>query len=578
MTLGSTEMAHVPVEDESNAKALFFWSCVSLLVLWLGPFTNYSPIGSLDPWFYTGYFTNFRQMATGFGLLYYPSRLPYILFGASVYALFSPIVANFLINLSMLACGSFALYRIGARNQDRWVAALAALAFCVNPYVMSSIAWDYPDGPAIALVLLGLWLVLAPPRRLRGRLGMFFVGSLWAMAGFTNLIAGLIILPGVFLIAYVRHFVFKTSVRDFLFVGLGVGVTTAVFMIISQRIFGDYRFYAPQFNMLVYMESDGRFQQMWGSGWGFLKNGYRLGATYGLTLAGGWLLLRHFERLKSDRFYIGTYWFLLLCDALFIFVEFGMKAVVLRVAYTSSYLVIPVFLFLVALLGALRKIAGEPSFRVTVVAIAGILVAMLAPICLISRFHPPAGVQPPYWGVVIGIGSVGLVASSLAGRLRSAGAGLAAACFVLLLTLPTAVDPALSYVFADGRPGFEAAMRTQNVLTSGFAKDRTLRFWFDTDEQWTPLFHSIASLYLWGGWRDYSHLMPTMPADDLRWLFPANTTVIHLTTTPAKVAERTRLLASRNIVVEDAGNWTIKTDKIEFQVVVQNVRDVTSLK
>ena len=53
----------------------------SLLFLLLGPYTNFSANGALDPWFYTGYFTNFSYMVQHYGHTYYVSRLPWILPG-----------------------------------------------------------------------------------------------------------------------------------------------------------------------------------------------------------------------------------------------------------------------------------------------------------------------------------------------------------------------------------------------------------------------------------------------------------------------------------------------------------------
>jgi len=569
----------VPVEKESIAKAFFFWLAFSSLVLWLGPFTNYSPAGFIDPWVYTGYFTNFSNLVHQFGLLYYPSRLPYVLFGVSMYAVFSPPVANFLINLCILTAGLISLYCIVARHQGRAIAALTGFAFCFNPYVMSSVSWDYPDGPAIAFLLLGLWVVLAPPPGLQGRRGMFLVGSLWAMAGFTNLIAGLIILPGVILIAYVRPYAIRQLGRDGLFVLMGVLFTTGCLAILSRQIFGDHRFYTQQVKMLLYMSREGRFQQMWGTGLTWLNSAYRLVATYGLTVIGGLFFIRHFGRLKSDRFYIGTYAFLFLCNVLFIFVEFGMKAVVLRVAYTSSYLVVPVFIFLAALIGALRKIAlTNSSLTFELLLWLTVVGADAVPVYIFSRPNQLVTVlQHQYWAVAAYVGIAGLLACTLFASSRFFGTALAAASLTFLLSFSTTVDPALSYVFADSRPAYEAAIHTQNLLTSGIAKNRMLRFWFDNDEHWSPLFNSINSLYLWG-WRDYSHLMPTMSVDELRYLFSANTTVVHLTQEPGRVEERTKLMAGRNIFVQDDGRWTVSVDNVEFQVIVQDVVDASSLK
>lgn len=52
-------------------------------MLWMafGPFVIYPPSGFIDPWIYTGYFTNFHYLVAHNGFTYYVSRLPSILPG-----------------------------------------------------------------------------------------------------------------------------------------------------------------------------------------------------------------------------------------------------------------------------------------------------------------------------------------------------------------------------------------------------------------------------------------------------------------------------------------------------------------
>src|SRR4051794_19659330 len=52
--------------------------------------TFLQPIGTLDPWIYTGYFFNLEQHLNVFRDVYYGSRFPWILLGNSVHSVFSP--------------------------------------------------------------------------------------------------------------------------------------------------------------------------------------------------------------------------------------------------------------------------------------------------------------------------------------------------------------------------------------------------------------------------------------------------------------------------------------------------------
>src|SRR5215469_3743927 len=82
-------------------------------VWWLfGPYSNFSPIGYLDPWFYTGYFTHFNYIVAHYGATYYVSRLPWILPGLLAYKIATPLFANAVLNTLILACCTTSLYWI----------------------------------------------------------------------------------------------------------------------------------------------------------------------------------------------------------------------------------------------------------------------------------------------------------------------------------------------------------------------------------------------------------------------------------------------------------------------------------
>jgi hypothetical protein len=146
----------------------------------------------------------------------------------------------------------------------------------------------------------------------------------------------------------------------------------------------------------------------------------------------------------------------------------------------------------------------------------------------------------------------------------------------MLVTLSTGLNFS-SYVFVNRRQEFKAAIATQNLLTAGILKDRPLRFWFDDNERYGPLYESIQALYPWGR-HDLTYLLPVAAADKLPDLVPPDAAVIHLTTVPAKMEERGRLLAARNIKVQEIGHWTIQRGDIEFEVFVQRVLSASDLK
>src|SRR5579859_5917153 len=320
-----------PASYKNLGRTFLLWLAFSAGLLWLGPFTNYSAPGFLDTWIYTGYFTNFHYLVNRFGLLYYPSRLPYVLFGVLMYKIFSPLAANYLINVAILSADAFALHAILSRHIGRWIAVVTTVAFTCNPYLISTLCWDYPDGPAIAFLLLGFWMLLAPPRRFEGRMAIFGAGAFWALAGYTNLIAGLIIIPGVLILFYVKRVNLREAVKQCAWLAGGVALVTVVFGSISLSVFHIFAFWMPQWNIYRYVTTTPYLNRMW-SGWtsepGWVRTSHRLATTYGLTLVGGIFLVRHFRKLRNDWFFLLTFLFLVISDVIFAFVEFGMKAFV----------------------------------------------------------------------------------------------------------------------------------------------------------------------------------------------------------------------------------------------------------
>ncbi|HTC94582.1 MAG TPA: hypothetical protein VK699_14170 [Terriglobales bacterium] len=573
--------------QENLKRAFLFWAAFSAGLLWLGPFSNYSPPGFLDPWIDTGYFTNFHYLVNRFGLLYYVSRLPYEMFGVLMYKIFSPLAANYLINVTILTADTFSLYAILLRHTGRWVAVVTTIALACNPYLIGTVTWDYPDGPAIAFLLLGFWMVLAPPRRFEGRLATVWAGAFWAMAGYTILIAGLIIIPGVLILFYVKRANLREAVKQCAWLAVGVALVTVAFGLISLAVFHTFAFWMPQWNLYRYVTTTpGYLAHMWGTGLGWILTSYRLAATYGLTLIGTIFAARHFHKIKKDRFFTLALLLLLLSDIVFAFVEFGMKAVVLRVFYTSSYLVVPAFIFLGALLSALYKVVeGQERVWLRVACgavLAGIALSLFAVRSLAlhwSTLPPEVWISPELvrqvWILLSALSISGVIGFSWVGWARRIGITVAAFSFALLISFSTSMD--LHYVFLNTRLEFKAAMATQDLLKSGILNDHPVVFWYDNDERWSRLYNSINSLYLWG-WRDLTRELPTMTVEDLRGLVPPDTVFIHLTTVPAKMPERVRLLSQRNLRVEDIGRWTVQRGNVEFEVYAQHVLNAAEVK
>lgn len=113
----------------------------------------FTPIGTIDPYMYLGYFRNFEHYFTFFGNAYYGTRLPFIIPGYICYKIFPPLMANYVLHLGFYYLALFSLYFILRITVNRRIALLSAVFMGFYPYFLSAVGGDYVDGAGIAYFL-----------------------------------------------------------------------------------------------------------------------------------------------------------------------------------------------------------------------------------------------------------------------------------------------------------------------------------------------------------------------------------------------------------------------------------------
>src|ERR1017187_4330580 len=151
----------VPIPEPPQWNPAWPWPYVlavlllPVLVLWRQDNALFTGVGYLDPWFYLGFFRNLANFkGSAFPFTYYGSRLSWILPGALVHSLFSPLAANCILHLAVQSVATVSLFttlRIAAGARRAF---LATMVFSVNPWLWSATGWDYVDGVGIAYCLL----------------------------------------------------------------------------------------------------------------------------------------------------------------------------------------------------------------------------------------------------------------------------------------------------------------------------------------------------------------------------------------------------------------------------------------
>jgi hypothetical protein len=527
-----------------------------------GPYGNFAPAGFIDPWLYTGYFSNLPYMLRHYGLTYYVSRLPWILPGRLAFLLASPQKASLFLNALLVAVCALSLYWIVRWYFGRVPAALASIALVTNLYFYSTTAWDYPDGPSIAYAFAAVAFAVRPNGR--HTLNMVAAGVLFALSGFTNMAAGPMILGGL-LMGNRRY---RRSLRDLfreaLRIGLGVAMATFVFCLISKLVLGQYQFFRPQIQQTIQLSGTG-YLASWGRGFAFLMTAFRLFPVAFMLVIGGALVL---VRSKRRAHLLQTYLFLLVAAALYTSQEFLLHGAALRVSYVSSYILVPVFCLAGAVIGEFWNRAAAPRFHPAVV-ILFVLFSLGLP--YLGRIWYAAYAHPGR--VWLAMALTGVAACRL-GFLPGRPALSACALVILLLFWGPGLDRGIAYpLWKENARDFDSTIAIHNAVQKAVPADRPVRFWYDSDEPGPPIFNAVSSMYLWG-----SHEFSPATTRDVWNATIANDTVLALLTVePAKIPGRLRLLEAHGIHVGNERRRQFPAGQYTYYLVLEDVTDRSGL-
>jgi hypothetical protein len=210
----------------------------------------FTPPGKLDPWLYLGYFRNLVDYKRNlFPDTYYGSRLPFLLPGAALHALFGTVVAGALLHLLFHSVATLSVYFAALAAAGRRAAYLTAFLFSVHPWVWLATGWDNPDGAA--MTYLALSMALAARAGAARRPGWLLAGAGVAAAAafYTNLFLALFVacVP----LWYAAHAagrvraMARAALSAALWMAAGALLLSAALSAINYRIDGEWSFYAP---------------------------------------------------------------------------------------------------------------------------------------------------------------------------------------------------------------------------------------------------------------------------------------------------------------------------------------------
>lgn len=472
------------------------------LVLFLLPFLlllissnwMFSPVGSIDPWVYYGYFRNLAHFEKDlFPGTYYGSRLSWILPGYLIHTLLAPLPANYVLHLTfyyiaVFSCYSILKYAAGPRS-----AFLGSLLLGCYPFFLKSIGWDYVDGAGIAYYFLTA-AFLTQAGRSASPLWPTLAGFSYAALIYSNLFC---VTFSPFLLGYyvaaARHHSGRVSpkalVSSLLFIVLGFALLTLTLGTVSYFVADTFWFYAPS---IAYALGNIGKANPWRSGtvkW-VLQARWLVLPVLTVVVMTVILLWQRMQKKSSWNTASAVYAAIFLGSFAVMVLWEIMGNPVLEFDYYASYLIPPMFVAIGSHFGSvLDRLRRAGLFLVAASAIALCSLPLWA-----TRSH---GVdQLARKGGVLVTLAVGLAWPMAVGIARNRSWALPVVLAAIVgnyyLVRPDA--------FEFGHSAKDAFVRITEAaqVIKREAGNRRVRFWYSRKEKDFFEFYSLNSVYLWG--------------------------------------------------------------------------------
>ncbi len=227
----------------------------------------------VDTWMYVGFFQHydFAPMLADNKKI---ARLPWILLGYIVNKATSPVAAQYILHLGMLAAGAAALYLVLARQFGRCIAFVTAAFYLTYVPGHASGGWDYNNTPsALLYVLTYAALVRLADRIEQPRRPAIVAGVAGALLLHTNLLF-ILVAPALVLLVAVRIRErlggpeLRRWTRQVLLAALGGGFCLTLLLAIVNAVVGrDFIFFEKLIGRAALMMIEPDREKVWWRPW-----------------------------------------------------------------------------------------------------------------------------------------------------------------------------------------------------------------------------------------------------------------------------------------------------------------------
>ena len=148
------------LESLIQSERLDFALIAALIAaLFLGAYQLYPPIGWVDGSIYNGYFRSLHKLIEDFGPTYFVERWGFVLPGAAFHSILSINIANAAGIILWLGISLLAIRSIIRPALEAPFRKLTLILYGSSPLVIATVTRSYPDGAAIAMLLVGMALL-----------------------------------------------------------------------------------------------------------------------------------------------------------------------------------------------------------------------------------------------------------------------------------------------------------------------------------------------------------------------------------------------------------------------------------
>ena len=566
-------------EKRFHAACLIVTPWIELLInpnLFMTPGGN----GYLDPWFYTGFFLSLPEYLARFPGTYYGARISWLLPGYLAHRVFStsPIVANYVLHLSFFYALIAGVYLLVASAVNRRAALLVALVVGWNPFTLTALSWDYPDGSGVVFLVLTLLCLDRAVNTSRGRrMAWAAGGGAFAVCLATSNLFLLLLWPVLGMFAWLR--LGTARWREVLTIAggsaLGVAGAVVAFGLVNERFGGPFQYFMPQITMARSQMTEANPWKAGGFAW-LLRATWLV--TIVLTGVGGLVAL--LTRSLVPRSLAWTMQIVVLVAVALWVVAENAGSAVLQFSYYTSYLSV---VSLIAL--TLQADVSEARLDTRpFVAIACATMAILAAshwfiLSEVRRFwigvdaHLAALLS---WPAVRPDADRQIVSTVIA-----AASGLVALAVLRMVATPgrrwlafmppfvlmsAAVPPDLPLRSTTGAHAyFRETVTMHRYIAAQLPPDRRLRIWFSAKGVNGPVI-GVASSFLWA-YSLVNYELPKLTADDVKQL-DRHTRLVLLLSSPAQLMAVQPALADAGLTLSIVSQASFGSGDMRLYVVI----------